>query len=107
MGFVATLEMNGSGLRKVEDEAALLELIDVLLNWHHLEAAQALSLLELLHVQGSEACVIEDLGHHPQGVTHKHLIDLVTGEQVSGGELDIVLVVSGGDAYNILLHVRH
>jgi hypothetical protein len=31
----------------------------------------------------------------------------MTGEQVSGRQLDVVLVIGGRDANNILLHVRH
>jgi hypothetical protein len=107
VGFVSTLEMNWSSLGKVDDEAPLLELVDVLLDWHHLKATQALSLLELLHVKRSETGVIEDLGHHSKGVTHEHLIDTMTWEQVGGEELDVVLVISGGDANNVLLHIRH
>jgi hypothetical protein len=34
-------------------EVAFVKLIDSLLHWHHLERAQGLRFLELLHVQGS------------------------------------------------------
>jgi hypothetical protein len=31
----------------------------------------------------------------------------VAGEQISGQQLDVVLVISGRNANNILLHVQH
>jgi hypothetical protein len=61
MSFVSALQMDGSGLREVDNEPALLELIDVLLHGDHLECAQVLGLLKLLHVKSPKTGVIENL----------------------------------------------
>jgi hypothetical protein len=61
MSFVAALQMDWSGLREVDNKPSLLELIDVLLHGDHLECAQVLGLLKLLHVKSPETGVIENL----------------------------------------------
>jgi len=47
MSLVTTLQVDQSGLRQSDNEAAFLELVDVLLHRDHLERAQALGLFEL------------------------------------------------------------
>ena len=60
-----------------------------------------------MHIKGPKTSVIKNLGHHPEGVTHKNLVDTVAREQVRGGELDVVLVVRGRDTDDVLFHIRH
>jgi hypothetical protein len=45
---------------------ALTELVDTLLDGHHLEGAQLLGILKLLHVEGPEAGVVEPSRHDPK-----------------------------------------
>ncbi len=59
---------------QVSDEVTLAKLIDSLLDGNDLEGAQGLGGLELLHVQGTEASVVESLGHDSKGVTHEDLV---------------------------------
>jgi hypothetical protein len=66
-----------------------------------------LSFFEFLHIKGPKTSVIKNLGHHPEGVTHKNLVDMVTRKQVSSGELDVVLVVRGRDSDDVLPHIQH
>jgi hypothetical protein len=39
MGLVATLEVDWSGLWKIDDKAAFLELVNMVIDRNHLEAA--------------------------------------------------------------------
>ena len=59
---------------QVSDEVTLAKLIDSLLDGNDFEGAQGLGGLELLHVQGTEASVVESLGHDSKGVTHEDLV---------------------------------
>jgi len=67
-----------SGLRDLDHEEALVQLVDLLLHWDHLELTEVLGSLKLLHIESTEACDIESFGHDPKGVTHENLVDLVT-----------------------------
>jgi hypothetical protein len=69
-------------------------LVNLLLHWDNLGLAEILSSLELLHVEGTQASVIESFRHDAKGVTHENLIDSVTREKISAGQLDVVPGVS-------------
>ena len=63
---VSTLDVDGGVVGQVDDEVALPELVNSLLDGHHFERAQFLGILELLHVEGPEAGVVEPSRHDPK-----------------------------------------
>jgi hypothetical protein len=85
---------------------ALTELIDTLLDGHHLEGAQLLRVLELLHVQGSQTGVVKASGHDPERIAHEDLVHPMAGHQVGGGQLHIVPRVRGRDGEHVVLDIR-
>ncbi len=95
MRSVVTHHVHVPGFRGIDQEEPLLHLIHLFAHGYHLELAQVLDGLKLLHVQGTKAGVVEPLGHDPQGVTHENLIHPVARDQVSERELNVVLGVSG------------
>jgi len=58
-GPVSTLDIDGGESGKIGDEVAFAELVNLLLNWNNFKRAEILGGLKLLHVQRSEARVIE------------------------------------------------
>jgi hypothetical protein len=85
---------------------ALTELIDSLLDGHHLKGAQLLRVLELLHVQGSQTGVVKASGHDPERIAHEDLVYPMTRHQVGGGQLHVVPRVCGRDGEHVVLDIR-
>ncbi len=84
---------------------SLAELVDSLLDGHHLEGAQLLCVLELLHVQGPQTGVVEAAGHDSEGVTHENLIYPMAGHQVGGGELHVVPRVGERNGEHVIFDI--
>ena len=63
---VSAFDVDGGIVGQVDDEMALPELVNSLLDGHYLEGAQLLGVLELLHVEGPKAGVVEPSRHDPK-----------------------------------------
>jgi hypothetical protein len=103
---VSALDVDGGVVGQVDDEVALPELVNLLLNGHHFEGAQLLGVLELLHVEGPEAGVVESPRHDPKGVTHEDLVYPVTRHQIRGGQLHVVSGVRRGNGEDVIFDIR-
>ncbi len=56
---VSALDIDSGESRKVGDEVAFAELVNLLLNWNNFKRAEILGGLKLLHVQCSKARVVK------------------------------------------------
>ena len=81
---IPTLDVDRGVSGQIHDEVSFLELIHSFFDGHDLEGAQLLGVLELLHVEGAEARVVEAPGQDPKGVAHEDLIHPMAGHQVGG-----------------------
>jgi hypothetical protein len=105
MSSVLTNEVNGTGLRKGDDELPLLDLIGIFFSWSHLEVADLLCLIKHAHVEGPKACGVEPPTHDAEVVAHKHLVHPVTGEEIDCSELNVESVRGRGYGQDIILYV--
>jgi hypothetical protein len=103
---VSALDVDGGVVGQVDDEVALPELVNSLLDGHYLEGAQLLGVLELLHVEGPEAGVVEPPRHDPKGIAHENLIYPVTGHQIRGRQLHVVSSVRRGNGEDVIFDIR-
>ncbi len=103
---VSALDVDGGVVGQVDDEVALPELVNSLLDGHHFERAQFLGILELLHVEGPEAGVVEPPRHDPKGIAHENLIYPVTGHQIRGGQLHVVSSVRRRNGKDVIFDIR-
>ncbi len=81
---ISTLDINRGVPGQIHDEVSFPELIHSFFNGHHLKGAQLLGILELLHVEGAKARIVEAPGKDPKGVAHEDLVHPVAGHQVRG-----------------------
>ncbi len=93
MSYILALKICSGGSGQIHDKMPLPKLIELLFYRHHLEAAHILGLFELLHVQGSQTGPFKGLRHDTKQIAHEDLVHSVAGEQVSKGQLDVVLVI--------------
>ncbi len=59
-----------------------------------------------MHVESPETGVVEPLGHHAKRVEHENLVHPVTGEEVRGGQLNVVPGFCGRDGENVIFGVN-
>jgi hypothetical protein len=107
MTTVATAHVSGAGLGGVDQELTFSNLVHLFFEGNDPELAEAANQVELLHVQGPEAGIIESPGHHAERVTHEHLVHPVAGQEVRGRQLDVVSRIGGRDSQNVVLGVYH
>jgi len=107
MTAVATAHVGGAGLGGVDQVLTLSNLVYLFFEGDDPEFAEAANQVELLHVQGPEAGIVESPGHHAKRVTHKHLVHPMAGQEIRGRQLDVVPCIRGRDSQNVVLGVYH
>ncbi len=107
MAAIPTPHAGRAGLGAVDQILALPDLVDLFLERNHFEFAQAADQFELLHVESPETCVVEPFGHYAKRVAHEDLVHLVTGKEVRGGQLNVVLGFCGRDGENVIFGINH
>jgi hypothetical protein len=58
-GPVSTLDIDSGESRKVGDEVAFVELVNLFFDWNNFKRAEILGSLELLHVQCPKARIVK------------------------------------------------
>ena len=71
---VPARDPDGRGRRQEDYELRLFELVDALFYWDHGERTDLLSLIEHLHVEGSQTGVVEPSAEHSEVVAHEQLV---------------------------------
>ncbi len=107
MTAVPAAHVGGAGFGAVDQVLTLPDLIDLFFEGNNPEFAKAADQFESLHIQGPEAGVVEPPGHYSKRVTHKHLVHPVAGQEVRGGQLNILPGLRGRDGQDVIFGVDH